>query len=160
MLTTLIELIGLSIEDPIVIELFKSNSTDYPKKITCTPNNSTLKTKLNIEGLIPCFGIGRYSRYFKPIPARNKGSYIAQFMMIEVTKKYKDELPFGVKYNMTDNELTSILGDPRTIQFMGSTTIWRKNISPKHEIHVDDYTPLEGPKIRTITIQFIFEEDK
>ncbi len=160
MIEELIPYIGLSIQDLKVVKLFKDWKVDYPKKITCTPNNDGLRCKLRKDGIIPSFGIGKYSRYFLPIPLGNKGSYIAQFIMIEVTNKFQGKIPFDISYQSSHEELTTTLGPSKIIKFVGETIIWRQNITPKHEIVVSDYTPIGGKTNRSIIIQYIFEENK
>jgi hypothetical protein len=81
--------------------------------------------------------------------------------MIEFAKKYVGELPHGIKYYMSAPELTSILGKPKEVNFMGTTTTWRKNITDKHEIIVSDTKGVnENDKVlRSITVVFLFEPE-
>jgi hypothetical protein len=96
----------------------------------------------------------------KPIPAKQKGSYVGIFTMIEFTKKFKGEMPFGIKYGMNYAEITEILGAPKVAEFMGKTTTWRKNITDKHEFVVSDSQTGSNPEIlRSAYIAFIWEAD-
>ncbi len=46
--------------------------------------------------------------------------------MIEITEQYKGEIPHGVKYNMTTDELTKLLSKPNEISFIVKSFIWKK----------------------------------
>jgi hypothetical protein len=159
MLENLFKLLGRSIESQEIISLFKEWNVDYPTKITCTPNNDTVKTKMKKDGLILYFSMGGNSRYLKPIPAKTKNSYIGIFSMIEITDKCKLALPFGVSHLLKPEELTKILGKPKVTNFMGESTIWRKNINDKQEIFVNHNLYTDGSRINSITIIFNYETD-
>jgi hypothetical protein len=67
-------------------------------------------------------------------------------------------MPLGVKYAMEPEELTSILGEPKVVNFMGTTTTWRKNVSDKHELIVSDVSSDSG-SLRGIMLSFTYEKD-
>jgi hypothetical protein len=159
MIENLYKLLGKSIESEEIINLFKDWNVDYPTKITCTPNNDTVKTKMKKDGLILYFSRGGNSKYLKPIPAKTKNSYIGIFSMIEITDKYKLELPFGISHQLKPEELTKILGEPKVTNFMGESTIWRKNFNDKQEIIVNHNLYADGSRINSITINFNYDPD-
>ena len=68
-------------------------------------------------------------------------------------------MPFDVEFEMEADELTEILGEPKTVEFMGTTTTWRKNISDKHEFIVSDMLSADGSSLRSMTVSFIYEPD-
>lgn len=159
MLEKLIPLLGKSIEDEKIKTLFTEWNLPYPKSITCTPNNDSLKGKFEKNGIRLYFGMGSFSRFLKPIPAKRANSYIAQFTMIEFTPKRTDGMPFGVRFDMTADELTAIFGEPKVVDFLGKTTTWRKNYTDKHEVLMRDNVFTDGTTLRSITLTFIFEAD-
>jgi hypothetical protein len=161
MIEKLITQLGKSIETQEIKNLYKDFGAEYPKTITCTANNDTIKGKIEKDGIKLYMRRGGYSKFLKPIIGKKAGSFIGLFTMIEITKKYKGELPHGVKYDMASKELTSILGEPKEVDFMGTTTTWRNNITDKHELIVSDSkgTSPNDKVIRSITISFLFEQD-
>jgi hypothetical protein len=159
MIEKLLPLMGKSIESEEIKNLFAEWRLKYPTKTTCTPNHSTVKGKFEKEGVLLYFTIGEFSRYLKPIPARVKNSYIGIFSMIEFTKKCTLDLPFGVKRTMQPEELTAIFGEPKVTNFLGKTTIWRKNYTDRHEFVVNDSVFPDGTALRSITLTFNFETD-
>ena len=150
---------GQSIESAEIKNLFAELGLKYPTKTTCTPNNSSVKGKFEHDGLLLYFTMGGNSRYLKPIPARVKNSYIGIFSMIEFTKKCTIALPFGVKFNAKPDELTTIFGTPKVTEFMGKSTIWRKNHTEKHEFMINDNLYNDGSSLRSITLTFNYEAD-
>jgi hypothetical protein len=159
MLENLTKLLGKSIESEEIIALFTEWNVEYPKKTTCTPNNDTVKNKMKKDGLILYFSMGGNSKYLKPVPAKYPNSYIGIFSMIEVTNKCKLDLPFGVSLDLKPEELTKILGEQKVTNFMGKTTMWRKNFNEKQEITVSHYLSVDGSRIDSITIGFNYETD-
>jgi hypothetical protein len=159
MIEKLLPLLGKSIESEEIKALFTELGWVYPSKTTCTANNDKIKGKFDKDGVLLYFGRGANSRYLKPILAKTKGSYIGIFYMMEFTKKCKNELPFGLKYKMTPEELTAILGEPKVVNFMGTTTTWRKNYTDKHELIVSDSIIGDSDLLRSITLTFNYERD-
>jgi hypothetical protein len=161
MVEKVISLLGKSVETQEIKDLYAEFGAVYPKTITCTANNDTLKGKIEKDGIKLYMGRGGYSKYLKPQLGKKEGSYIGLFTMIEFTKKYAGELPYGIKYGMSPAELTSILGKPKEVSFMGTTTTWRKNITDKHEIIISDSKGVnENDKLlRSITVVFLFEPE-
>jgi hypothetical protein len=155
----LIPLLGKSIEDKEIKDLLTAWNIVYPKSIYCTPNNTNLKGKIEKNCIRLYFGMGGNSRYLKPIPTSRANSFIAQFTMIEFTKKRTGDIPFGVRFDMTADDLTAILGTPKVVDFMGKTTTWRKNYSNKHEFIVSDSLFTDGTFLRSMTLSFIYEPD-
>jgi hypothetical protein len=159
MIEKLIPLLGKSIESEEVKSLFRELGFTYPSKTTCTANNDSIKGKFEKEGIRLYFGRGANSRYAKPILGKAKGSFIGIFHMIEFTKKCKDGvMPLGVKYGMKPEELTDIFDEPKVVNFMGTTTTWRKNVTDKHELIVSDSSS-DGGFLRSITLIFNYEQD-
>jgi hypothetical protein len=160
MLEKLVPLLGKSIESEEIKSLFTELGFKYPIKTTCTANNSNVKGKFEKDGLILYFGLNKFSRFTKPILGKTKGTYIGVFHMIELSKKCKEGvIPFGVKYGMKADELTAIFGEPKVTDFVGKSTIWRKNYGDKHELLVNDSSYSDGETLRSVTLQFIFEPD-
>ncbi len=159
MIEQLTKLLGKSIESIEIIALFKEWNVDYPTKITCTPNNDAVKTKMKKDGVILYFKRGGNSKYLKPIPAKKANSYIGIFTMIEITDKCKLELPFGVSHQLKVEELTKTLGKPKVINFMGEISVWRKSINDKQEIVVTHNAYTDGSKLNSITIGFNYDPD-
>jgi hypothetical protein len=159
MIDKLIPLLGKSIESEEIKSLFAEWGLKYPTKTTCTPNHDSVKGKFEKDGVLLYYSLGGNSRYLKPIPARVKNSYIGIFSMIEFTKKCTMDLPFGVKRTMQPEELTAIFGVPEVTDFIGKSTIWRKNYTDKHEFMVNDSVFMDGSTNRSITLTFNFEVD-
>jgi hypothetical protein len=159
MIEKLIPLLGQSIESETIQQLFAELGLKYPAKTTCTPNHSTVKGKMEKDGVLFYFTMGLNSRYLKPIPAKTKNSYIGIFSMIELTKKCTFDLPFGVNHSLQPDELTAILGIPKITEFLGKSTIWRKNYTDKHELVVNDSVYMDGSTARSITLTFIWEPE-
>lgn len=160
MIEKLISLLGKSLETPEIKNLYAQFNAKLPASITCTANSDRIKGKVEKDGINLSFTRGGYSKYAKPIPAKRNGSYIGIFTMIEFTKKFKGEMPFGIKYGMSDAEITQILGAPKIVEFMGKTTTWRKNITDKHELVVSDSQTGSNPEVlRSAFISYIWEAD-
>jgi hypothetical protein len=159
MIENLVTLLGKSIESEEIKGLLESWRVLYPSKITCTADSPGLKGKIEKDCVRLYFGRGGNSRYMKPIPAKFKGGFIAMFTMIEFTKKRKGGIPFDVEHSMTPAELTAILGEPKVVEFMGTTTTWRKNYTEQHEFVVSDTLATDGTSIRSMTLTFHYEPD-
>jgi hypothetical protein len=159
MIEKLVPLLGKSIENEQIKDLLESWNVAFPSKITCTADSPGLKGKIEKDCVRLYFGRGGNSRYMKPIPTRFKGGYVAMFTMIEFTKKRKGGIPFEIEHSMTADELTTILGTPKVVEFMGTTTTWRKNYTDKHELIVSDTLSTDGSSLRSITLTFIYEQD-
>lgn len=158
MIEKLLPLLGKSIQSEEIKTLFEEWNAVYPKKPYCTANEPNLKGKVERDCIRLYFGRGGNSRYLKPIPAHWDGGFIAQFTMMEFTKKRKGGIPFGVEYSMTPEELTGILGEPVVVEFMGTITTWRKKLEDKYEFIVSD-TAGNGDVLRSMTLSFIYEKD-
>jgi hypothetical protein len=159
MIEKLCKLLGKSIESDEIKALFAEWNVEYPKAITCTPNHSTVKTKMEKDGVKLYFTVGGNSKFLKPIPAKRANSYIGIFSMIEFTKKCKLELPFKIERGMSPDELTKILGEPKVVNFIGEATIWRKNFNETQEIKVSHDVFTDGTRLESITITFNYEPD-
>jgi hypothetical protein len=79
--------------------------------------------------------------------------------MIEITKKCKLELPFKIQRLMSSGKLTKILGEPKIINFISKTTIWRKNFNETQKIVVSHDVFTYGTQIESITIIFDYDPD-
>ena len=158
MLAKLIALLGKSIESDEIRALFEEWKTDFPKKTFCTADNPGLGScKMEREGIKLYFSRGANSRYLKPVKGWRKSSYIAMLTHIEFQKKRKGEVPFGIKHEMTDEELTAILGKSVTTNLLGETIMWRKTYQKIYEIIVADTVLATGKKVRTVTLNFLYE---
>jgi hypothetical protein len=160
MYNKILPLLGKSLVTDEIKALLMEWNVIYPKNIQCTPNNPNIKGKVEKHCLRLYFGLGGNSRYLKPIPAKKEGSFIGQLTMIEFTKKRTDAIPFEVKYNMTPEELTKILGEPKVVNFMGTITTWRKQYMDKYELIVSDSLGVNDTEpLRSITLGYIYEPD-
>ncbi len=159
MIDELIPLLGMRVDSKEIKDIFTDWNTALPKRSTCTANDPNIKGKVEKNCVRLYFGRGGNSRFLKPIPATWENSYYGIFTMIEFTKKRKRDLPFDVIFEMTPDELTKILGEPKVVVFMGTTTTWRKNISDKHEFIVADILSSDGTTLRSMTVSFIYEPD-
>jgi hypothetical protein len=159
MIDKLLPLLGKSIESDEIKDLLEDWRVLYPSKITCTADSPNMKGKIEKDCVRLYFGRGGNSRYLKPIPTRFKGGFVAMFTMIEFTKKRRGGIPFDVEHSMTPDELTAILGEPKVVEFVGTTTTWRKNLTDKHEFIVSDSVSTDGTAIRSMTLTFNYEED-
>ncbi len=158
MIEKLLPLLGKSIQSEEIKTLFEEWNAVYPRKPYCTPNEPNLKVKVERDCIRLYFRLGGNSRYMKPIPAHWDGGFIAQFTMMEFTKKRKGGIPFDVEFSMTAEELTAILGEPVVTNFVGTTTTWRRNLTDKHEFIVSD-TGDGDDILRSMTLTFIYEKD-
>jgi hypothetical protein len=159
MLDKLIPLLGMRVDSKEIKDIFTEWNAIFPKRVTCTANEPNIKGKVEKNCVRLYFGRGGNSRYLKPIPASWEGGYFGIFTMIEFTKKRKGDMPFGVEFDMESEELTQILGEPKIVEFMGTTTTWRKNITDKHEFIVSDTLSTDGSSLRSMTVSFVYEPD-
>jgi hypothetical protein len=155
----LLPLLGKSIEDEEIKSLLKEWNIAYPKSINCSANYRTLKGKIEMHCIRLYFGMGGNSRHMKPMPASRANSYIAQFTMIEFTAKRKDGIPFNVRFDMTPEQLTKIMGTPKVTDVIGKSTVWRKNYTTEHELIVSDDLYSDGTSLRSITLTFVYEPE-
>jgi hypothetical protein len=152
---TIINLLGKRIDDLEIKDLFKNWNCPYPKKLTCTPNHSILKTKLENSGLRIGFSMGGYSQFM--VPQKHKfNSYISLMNMIEFTDQYSQELPFGVNFMMSEVELTSLLGEPKKDNIVFASATWKKPIDDRYELVVSD-TIVNNKNTRVMFLSFIFD---
>jgi hypothetical protein len=161
MLEKLLSLLGTSVDTQEIKDLYAEFGAKYPTKITGNADTSMLKGRVKKDGIELHFGVTANGKYLKPKKTEKEGTYIAMFLMIQILDKYKGELPHGIKYNMSADELTKILGKPKELNFMGKSFIWKKNISDKHEIKIDDSRGMDETEAftRTIMLQYIWEEE-
>jgi hypothetical protein len=161
MIDKLLSLLGASVDTQEIKDLYTEFGAKYPTKITGNADTSMLKGRVKKDGIELHFGVTANGKYLKPKKTEKEGTYIAMFLMIQILKDYKGEMPHGIKYNMTADELTKILGKPNEVNFMGKSFIWKKNISNKHEIKIDDSRGMDETEAftRTIMLQYIWEEE-
>lgn len=159
MLDQLIPLLGMRVDSKEIKDIFTEWNAIFPKRVTCTTDEPIIKGKVEKNCVRISFGRGGNSRYLKPIPTSWEGGYFGIFTMIEFTKKRKGDMPFGVEFEMEASELTEILGEPKTVESMGSVTTWRKNITDKHELVVSDTVSTDGTPLRSMTVSFVYEPD-
>ncbi len=161
MLEKLLGLLGTSVDRQEIKDLYTEFGTAYPKKITGNADTSMLKGRVKKDGIELHFGVTANGRYLKPKKTEKVGTFIAMFIMIQILKNYKGDIPHGIKFDMKPEELTKILGEPREDNFMGKGFYWKKNISDKHEIRVEDCRGMDEnePFVRQIFLQFIWEND-
>ena len=157
MLEQLIPLLGMSIVSEEIKALFVDWKVPYPSSVTCTANKPGLKGKVEKNCIRLHFGRGGGSRYLKPIPTTWKGGNVCIFTAIEFTKKRRSEIPFDLRFDMTADEITAILGEP--VVLVGETNTWRKNITDKHELIVRDSLFKDGTSTRSMTVSFVYEAD-
>jgi hypothetical protein len=161
MLEKLLNLLGTSVDTQEIKDLYAEFGAKYPTKITGNADTTMLKGRVKKDGIELHFGATRNGKYLKPKETAKKGTYIAVFVMIQILKDYKGEIPHGIKFNMKTEDLTKILGAPREDNFMGKSFYWKKEISDKHEIRVEDCRGMDEnePFVRQIFLQFIWEND-
>ena len=159
MLDQLIPLLGMRVDSKEIKDIFTEWNAIFPKRVTCTANEPNIKGKVEKNCVRLYFGRGGNSRYLKPIPASWEGGYFGIFTMIEFTKKRKGDMPFDVEFEMEADELTEILGEPKIVEVVGKTTIWRKNITDKHEFIVNETINVDGSVFRAMTVSFVYEPD-
>jgi hypothetical protein len=155
----LLPLLGKRIDSNEITSLFAEWGVVYPKTITCTANNDTIRTKMEQNGIKIYFGRGGNSRYLKPQPSQRKGSYTALFALIEFLPKYTRPMPFNLRPEMEDSELNLILGEPKVVNFVGETTTWRKPYKDIYELIVSKTTWSDGKETKSITLGFLYEPD-
>jgi hypothetical protein len=155
----LLPLLGKSLESPEIKDLFSAWNAPFPKKITCTANNDRVKTKLRKDGIELEFGRGGYSKYKKPIPASRKGSYVGMLNLIVITPTYPGPLPFPVSPAVDPDELTRVLGKPKVVEFMGTTTTWRSTFANKYELVASVTASTDGTSLNVMHVNHIFEPD-
>jgi hypothetical protein len=161
MIERLEALIGKSIESDEIKALFAEWNVAYPKKTTVTPNNSSLgDCKMKRDGLSLHFHFGGNSKFAKPIPAVRKGSFTALLREIIFTPKYQGNLPFGLSINMTSQEITKILGEPKIVNFMNlDSIIWRKPYKNKFEVLASDVELEKGKFVKEMRISVMLDAD-
>jgi hypothetical protein len=153
MIEKLISLIGKRIDSDEVKALFTEWDIAFPKKITCTANNSSLgNCKLKKDGVSIEFGKGGNGKLLKPVPG-GKNNYIGLAIFINADKSYKDDFPFDLKYGTEEIELTKILGQPKETSFMNIVTkIWRKEYKLDYEVLVT-INMIEGKLEKEMRVQ-------
>jgi hypothetical protein len=153
MIEKLISLIGKRIDSAEVKALFAEWNVAFPKKITCTPNNSSLGyCKLKKDGLSIEFGLGGHGKLVKPVP-NSKNNYIGLALFVDVDKKYQGEFPYGVTLQITAAELTKIWGEPKQTEFMNTTTTtWRKDYKNDYEVLLYEDL-IDGKSARGLRVQ-------
>jgi hypothetical protein len=159
MLDQLIPLLGMRVDSKEIKDIFTEWNAIFPKRVTCTANEPNIKGKVEKNCVRLYFGRGGNSRYLKPNPTSWEGGYFGIFTMIEFTKKRKGDMPFGVEFEMEASKLTEIMGEPKVVEFVGTTTTWRKNITDKHEFIVSDTLSMDGSSFRSMVVSFIYEAD-
>lgn len=155
MLEQLIPLLGMRVDSKEIKDIFTEWNAIFPKRVTCSENEPTIKGKIERNCVRLHFGRGGNSQYLKPNPTSWEGGYFGIFTTIEFTKKRKGDMPFDVEFEMEADELTEILGEPVVTD---SSTTWRKHISDKHELVVLD-SIVEGLPSRSMKISFVYEPD-
>jgi len=155
MLEQIIPLLGMRIDSKEIKDIFTEWNAIFPKRVTCSENEPTIKGKIEKNCMRLHFGRGGNSQYLKPNPTSWEGGYFGIFTTIEFTKKRKGDMPFEVEFEMEADELTEILGEPVVSD---SSTTWRKNITDKHELVVLD-SIVEGLPSRSMKISFVYEPD-
>jgi hypothetical protein len=149
----ILPLLGKSIDSSEIKSLFMVWNVTMPKSILCAPDYPILKDKIEKHCLRLHFGMGGNSRFLKPIPAAREGRFTAQLTTLEFTKKRTDNIPFGVKFDMTPDEVTALMGAPVVAD---TTTTWRKNYTPKHELVIKDAI-VNGEMTRTMHLSCVYE---
>jgi hypothetical protein len=159
MIDKLIPLIGKRIDSEDVKSLFNEWKIVFPKKITCTPNNSSMgNCKLKKDGLSIEFGLGGHGKLLKPVP-KTKLNYIGLVLFIEIDEKYAGLLPFDINYNTSEAELTKVLGTPKETNFMNVLSkIWRKEYKEDYEVLVNIET-VEGKPEKKMRIQCKWDDN-
>ena len=147
----------MSIVSEEIKALFVDWKVPYPSSVTCTASKPGLKGKVEKNCIRLHFGRGGGSRYLKPIPTTWKGGNVCIFTAIEFTKKRRSEIPFDLRFDMTADEITAILGEP--VVLVGEASTWRKNITDKHELIVRDSFFKDGTSTRSMTVSFVYEAD-
>jgi hypothetical protein len=155
MLEQLIPLLGMRVDSKEIKDIFTEWNAIFPKRVTCSENEPTIKGKVERNCVRLHFGRGGNSQYLKPNTTSWEGGYFGIFTTIEFTKKRKGDMPFDVEFEMEADELTEILGEPVVSD---SSTTWRKNITDKHELVVLD-SIVEGLPSRSMKISFVYEPD-
>ena len=155
MLDQLIPLLGMRVDSKEIKDIFTEWNAVFPKRVTCSENEPTIKGKVERNCVRLHFGRGGNSQYLKPNPTSWEGGYFGIFTTIEFTKKRKGDMPFEVEFDMEADELTEILGEPVVSD---SSTTWRKNITDKHELVILD-SIVEGLPSRSMKISFVYEPD-
>ena len=157
MLDQLIPLLGMRVDSKEIKDIFTEWNAIFPKRVTCTANEPNIKGKVEKNCIRLHFGRGGGSRYLKPIPTTWKGGNVCIFTAIEFTKKRRSEIPFDLRFDMTADEITAILGEP--VVLVGEASTWRKNITDKHELIVRDSFFKDGTSTRSMTVSFVYEAD-
>lgn len=158
MIEKLMPLLGKSLESEEIKELLIDWRVPYPKSITCTDNDPTVKGKIEKDCIRLHFGKGGSTGYLNPIPTRFKGGYVGIFTHFEFTKKRVGGMPFGVEFNMSEAELTKILGKPFS-NSVGDTFTWHKKYSDKYEFIVTDILNTGGSATRSMKFTFVHKPD-
>ena len=159
MLEQLIPLLGKSVVSEEIKVLLTDWRVPYPTSVTCTANNPVMRGKIEKNCIRLYFGRGGSSRYLKPIATTFKGGFVCIFTTIEFTKKRRSEIPFDLRFDMTADEITAILGQPVVTNSTGQSTTWRKNITDKHELVVTDSLLKDGTSLRSMQVSFVYEAD-
>jgi hypothetical protein len=159
MIEKLISLIGQRIDSAEVKELFAEWDVAFPKKITCTPNNSSLgNCKLKKDGLSMEFGLGGHGKLVKPVP-NSKINYVGLALFVNIDKKYQGEFPYGVTLEMAAADLNKILGKPQQTEFMNvTTTTWRKEYKEDYEVLLYE-DMIDGKPVRGLRIQCKWDDN-
>ncbi|MDZ7879652.1 MAG: hypothetical protein U5L45_18385 [Saprospiraceae bacterium] len=137
MINELVPLIGKRLDSDEIRAIFTAWNVPIPKKTACTANNSSMgDCKLRKDGLSLQFGMGGHGELVKPIQIDKKGSRFEGICIFVCAQKgYEGAFPFDISIEMTAEELTKILGEPKEDDFMGIyTRTWRKDFEGDYEV--------------------------
>jgi len=154
MVDNLISLLGKSIESEEIKTLFTEWRALYPERTTCTVQQPKLKSKVEKDCVRLHFEIGGDSTHLTPLPSQWKDSYIYLFTKIEFTKKRKGGIPHGVEFAMTEDELTAIMGKPKSEKSNPQVKTWKKKYNKIYELTIQDSHADDGSLNRSMVLTF------
>jgi hypothetical protein len=159
MIEKLLPLLGKRIDEKEIKAIFTDWNVPFPRTITCSADRPTIKEKVERNCLRLHFDKGGNSRYMKPIPTEWEGGHICLLTSIEITNKRKRDIPFDLRFDMTNEEITEIMGEASSSELMSKTTTWRKSYEEKFEVVLTDTVNTEEVSDRKMYISYAFEPE-
>ncbi len=159
MIHKLLPHLGKRIDNEDVKAVFADWNVPFPRTITCSADRPTINQKVEKNCLRLHFDQGGNSRYMKPIPTEWEGGHICLFSSIEITNKRKRDVPFDLRFDMTHEEISEIMGESTTTEFVNKITTWRKKYEDKFELVLTETLNAENITDRKMYISYVYEPE-
>jgi hypothetical protein len=128
----LVQIMGRRADDPEVID-FVTETMKKKVPDSTTDVNKSKNVVDSKQGIEMSFGHDVKNDNYPLIP-KSKSSFIPYLQVVWIQNKFP-ELPFGLKFGMTEEEITSKLGTPERRPWGSSARlVWNKILDPNRDI--------------------------